>query len=107
MLASDLDNTLIYSYKQDIGRDKVLVETMEDKELSFMTRKSWELLRDLREEILFVPVSTRSADQYRRIRFFLDWTPDFALVSNGGTLLTGGRALGRPAQDGGGPGPKL
>ena len=28
MLASDLDNTLIYSYKQDIGRDKVLVETM-------------------------------------------------------------------------------
>ena len=91
MLASDLDNTLIYSYKQDIGRDKVLVETMGDKELSFMTRKSWELLRDLREEILFVPVSTRSADQYRRIRFFPDWTPDFALVSNGGTLLTGGK----------------
>ena len=34
---TDLDNTLIYSYRRDIGRDKVCVELYQGREISFVT----------------------------------------------------------------------
>ena len=68
LFASDLDNTLIYSYKREIGK-KVLVETMGEKELSFMTENTWRLLKELPPHMMFVPVSTRSEEQYKRICF--------------------------------------
>ena len=37
IFASDLDNTLIYSYKHDIGADKVLAERYEGRDVSYMT----------------------------------------------------------------------
>lgn len=39
---SDLDNTLIYSYKKNIGGDTINVEVYEGREISFMTRGSYE-----------------------------------------------------------------
>ena len=43
-LFADLDNTLIFSYKREIGPDKVCVEVYEGREISFMTRHSLENL---------------------------------------------------------------
>lgn len=90
ILMTDLDNTMIYSYKRDIGVDKIAIEPYEGKIVSYMTRFSYEVLKKLRRDMLFVPVTTRSVSQYRRISFDSGWTPEYALVSNGGTLLAGG-----------------
>ncbi|MDO5520897.1 MAG: HAD family hydrolase [bacterium] len=91
ILVSDLDNTLIYSYKKEIGTEKIVVEYYQGKELSFMTRTSHQLLNEVKEQVLVVPVSTRSVAQYERITFNEAWTPSVALVSNGGTLLRDGK----------------
>ena len=40
----DLDNTIIYSYKHDIGNEKINVEIYQDREISFITKKTQELL---------------------------------------------------------------
>lgn len=87
---SDLDNTLIYSYKHDIGENKVCVEYDQGKELSFMTKKSFDLLKQINQKLLFVPTTTRTAEQYNRIHFGLPTIP-YALVCNGGVLLINGK----------------
>ncbi|MGE4213210.1 MAG: HAD hydrolase family protein [Anaerotignaceae bacterium] len=84
---SDLDNTLIYSYKHNIGKDIVLVETKDGKELSFMTSKAHMLLEKIKDEMEFIPLTTRSLEQYRRICFSEKWRVECALVANGGILL--------------------
>ncbi|MBE6035762.1 MAG: HAD family hydrolase [Clostridiales bacterium] len=86
----DLDNTLIYSYKHDIGTDKVLVESMEKKELSFMTNTSHRLLKEVAGNKTLVPVTTRTLKQYLRINFGQDIFIKYALISNGGILLENG-----------------
>ena len=41
---ADLDNTLIYSYKHDIGSDTVGVERYQGRVISYMTGSSYEML---------------------------------------------------------------
>lgn len=88
---SDLDNTLIYSYKHDIGDQKVPVEIMDEKELSYMTVKSHELLKKVALQKVIIPVTTRSLKQYRRINFGSEIPIKYALAANGGILLKDGR----------------
>lgn len=88
---SDLDNTLIYSYRHDIGNEKVLVELKEGKELSYMTKVSYELLKKVSEEKVLVPLTTRSLEQYSRIDFGSQVKIKYALVANGGILLENGK----------------
>lgn len=87
LFISDLDNTMIYSYKKDIGMDKILVETKDGKSLSYMTRKSYDLLNSVRNQYEFIPTTTRSLEQYLRICLNDNLLPRYALVSNGGNLL--------------------
>lgn len=84
---SDLDNTLIYSYKRNIGSQKKCVEIYNKRDVSFMTLHSLELLKSIKDNICFVPTTTRSIEQYKRIVFDNHWSPKFALVCNGGILL--------------------
>lgn len=86
---SDLDNTLIYSYKHDIGPDKICVEVYEGREISFMTAEWIERLKRLQDKILYVPTTTRTVEQYKRIDMGIR-TPEYALVCNGGILLIDG-----------------
>lgn len=88
---SDLDNTLIYSYRHNIGEDKILVETMEEKELSYMTRQCHQLLGQIAQEKSLIPVTTRSLKQYQRIQFGSHISIPYALVANGGILLENGK----------------
>jgi hypothetical protein len=64
---ADLDNTLIYSYKHDIGSDTVGVERYQGRVISYMTGSSYEMLDQIRKRVLFVPVTTRTVEQYERI----------------------------------------
>lgn len=84
---SDLDNTLIYSYRHDIGNNKVLVETKEGKELSYMTELSHKLLQEVAKVKELVPLTTRSLEQYFRISFGSQVKIKYAMVANGGILL--------------------
>ena len=52
-----------------------------------MTARTQELLRDVQEKVCFIPCTTRSVAQYRRLQLLPDWQPQFALVANGGILL--------------------
>lgn len=86
---SDIDNTLIFSYKHDIGPQKVNIELYKNREISFVTEYTYNLLSTVIEKTFFVPATTRSIEQYSRI----DWgvrAPEYALVCNGGVLLRKG-----------------
>lgn len=85
---ADLDNTLIYSYRHEIGEEKRSVEVYKGREISFMTEKSSSLLKLVREKVCFVPTTTRTEEQYGRIALG-SGAPDYALVCNGGILLKG------------------
>lgn len=95
LFVSDLDNTLIYSYRKMVG-ERVCVEMKEGKELSYMTPAAYSLLQEVNKKTVFVPVTTRSIEQYKRIDFFngrrmqngfIGSVPKYALTSNGGILL--------------------
>ncbi|MBQ3545849.1 MAG: HAD hydrolase family protein [Lachnospiraceae bacterium] len=86
---TDLDNTIIYSYKHDIGNDKINVEVYEDREISFITKKTERLLKEVNEKVLLVPTTTRTIEQYQRIDLGIG-VPKYALTCNGGVLLRDG-----------------
>ena len=86
----DLDNTLIYSYKHDIGNRKMNVERYQGREISFMTEKTHELLRQIKSRCLVVPTTTRTKEQYDRIDLKAG-AFQYALVCNGGVLLVDGQ----------------
>lgn len=93
IFASDLDRTLIYSRKliEDNDNEIILVERHDGKEISFMRKKALQMLKNLSPEILFVPVTTRTIDQYKRIFIMEEYIkPMYAITSNGGNILVNG-----------------
>lgn len=87
ILASDLDNTLIYSQRRFLEGDKRCIEIYKDKNISYMTEKTIELLKELQNHIMFIPITTRSRIDFLRIDFSSVRVPRYALVCNGGMLL--------------------
>lgn len=85
----DLDNTLIFSHRLEIG-DKNVVEYLNGKEHSFMPQDSYEeLQRQGRTSI--IPLSSRTIEQYNRIKLFRNGdVPEYALLDNGGVLIVNG-----------------
>ncbi|WTR17195.1 HAD family hydrolase [Streptomyces sp. NBC_00138] len=97
LVASDLDRTLIYSSAAlaltmtDERAPRLLcVEVHEAKPLSFMTENASRLLVELADTVRFVPVTTRTRKQYRRISLPCR-QPRYAICANGGHLLVDGR----------------
>lgn len=93
IFASDLDRTLIYSsffLKPDMV-NIVPVEKNADKNISHMTKKSIKLLSLISQRVLFIPTTSRSIEQYKRISIFKDRIPvKYAIVANGGIILKNG-----------------
>ncbi len=90
---TDLDNTLIYSYRHDIGQDKICAEIYQGREISFITPRTLQLLQQIRmrkEQVLVVPTTTRTVEQYQRIDLGVG-ALRYALVCNGGVLLVDGK----------------
>ncbi|MGN0638708.1 MAG: HAD family hydrolase [Huintestinicola sp.] len=88
LFLSDLDRTLIFSYKR-LTEDNICVEEKESKKLSFMTPLSAGLLWEISEKVTFIPITTRSIEQYERISF-PSGMPRLAVCDNGGNLLVNG-----------------
>ncbi len=86
---TDLDNTLIYSHRTSFTQKKVLVEYLRGKEQSYMTQKTYNFMCG--NNIQFIPITTRSVEQYKRLFVFgKEIKVRHALVCNGAVLLEDG-----------------
>lgn len=92
---SDLDRTLIYSNKFINDETKqICIEVLDGKEISYMSPESIKILRDILREKKFIPTTTRSIEQYKRIMFKnngIDF--EWSIVSNGGNILHNGQVF--------------
>lgn len=86
----DLDNTIIYSYKHEIGPKRRCAEIYQGREISFLTEKTWQGLRLIAKLALVIPTTTRTLEQYKRVRLEIGELP-YVLACNGGVLLRDGR----------------
>ncbi|MET9777510.1 HAD family hydrolase [Streptomyces sp. NPDC006367] len=96
LVASDLDRTLIYSaaalgltMPDPLAPRLLCVEVYESRPLSYMTETAAQLLTDLGDTAVFVPTTTRTREQYRRISL-PGPPPKYAICANGGHLLVDG-----------------
>ena len=91
LAASDLDQTLVFSERSaaaDVA-GLVPVEEYQGRTISWVTPRAWDLLDALVASGSFVPVTTRTPEQYARIR----WpgaSPRHAVCANGGVVLVDG-----------------
>lgn len=89
LFASDLDNTLLFSYKHRKESD-ICVEYLDGKEQGFFTKTAVERLCSIHRSLMFIPVTSRSIEQYKRIQFPKEGTPQYAVTTNGAILLVNG-----------------
>ena len=94
IFASDLDQTLIFSkkYMETLEEyEKVIIEYKDGAPLSYMSRSSQTLLKEVSERLTFIPVTTRIMDQYKRIDLgIFKHSVPYAVISNGGRILIDG-----------------
>ncbi|MCQ4082097.1 HAD family hydrolase [Streptomyces sp. RB6PN25] len=97
LVASDLDRTLIYSsaalalaMPDDQAPRLTCVEVRGGRPLSYATERAARLLEEIAAEAEFVPVTTRTREEYRRVHL-PGPQPRYAICANGGHILVGGR----------------
>ena len=66
------------------------VELYKEREISFISNHTYELLKKVKEEFLIIPTSTRTKEQYDRIDLKIG-SFKYALVCNGSVLLVDGK----------------
>ncbi|MBW9146969.1 hypothetical protein KTC92_12125 [Clostridium sp. CM027] len=97
IFASDLDSTLIYSSRHCnlINEENLFpVDFYNNNMCSFITKSMHNKLEHINEIMLFIPVTTRSPEQYTRMKYFYDIIkPKYAVVANGGIILKNGIEL--------------
>ena len=86
LFASDIDNTLVYSYKKKEA-GYICIEQNKGIDQGFMTNWTFKTFPKLYDKVTFIPVTTRSIEQYLRIKWPNNIIPEYALVTNGATLL--------------------
>ncbi len=90
LVAVDLDQTVVYS-RRSVGEQPgplVVVEHLDGEPSSSMTEAAVAAWRVLAARHLVVPVTTRTVEQYRRVR--LPSPVPYAVCANGGVLLVDG-----------------
>lgn len=97
LYASDLDRTLIYSgrFLEEYPTESEIevIETKDGRIISYMSSDVKHKLASIssKSDVTFVPVTTRSISEYNRVK--LGFTPEYAITSNGGTILYNGVPL--------------
>ena len=89
LVACDLDNTLIHSYKYR-REDDICVEIFKGREQGFICKDAVKKLVLLNDKVEFIPITTRSIEQYQRIQWEKMVVPEYALTTNGAILLKNG-----------------
>lgn len=100
IIASDLDRTLIYSYRameqfgQPFETNLKPVERKDGKWISFMTETSMNMLKEICRKSLFVPVTTRTVEQFKRVAVFQQALPvPYVIAANGAEILLNGERI--------------
>jgi hydroxymethylpyrimidine pyrophosphatase-like HAD family hydrolase len=100
IFASDLDRTLIYSaralheFGYPVGAGLKPVEKRDGEWVSFMTEASFKLLLEISQKYRFVPITTRTTSQFKRIEIFQKDIPlEYAITTNGAIILRNGKPL--------------
>ncbi|WHY75786.1 hypothetical protein QNH20_16850 [Neobacillus sp. WH10] len=100
IFASDLDRTLMYSSRaiEELGepKDSMLkpVEKKDGRWVAYMTEAAYLTLKELSFQSLFVPVTTRTTEQFNRFVIFdQEIKIKYAITSNGATILYRGVPL--------------
>ena len=94
IFATDLDKTLIHSYRHLTNKKPVtVVECKGTKPLSYMTDDAIKLLNTLKQEqnLKIIPVTARSNEQFQRISIVTD--SEYAIIASGGMLLHNNQPL--------------
>lgn len=100
LFASDLDRTLIYSKRAleemetPWNQSMMGVEVKNGKHVSFMTKESYYLLKEIASRYLFIPVTTRTYAQYKRIFIFeREVSVSYCVTSNGARIHYNGEIM--------------
>ena len=92
---SDLDRTIICSKKLITKEDNAIcIESIDGEDISFISNEILNSLKILNLEKVFIPTTTRSVQQFKRIefnKFGLDFK--YAITSNGACILKDGIPL--------------
>ena len=93
ILFSDLDRTIIHSSKflKESVNPEIVEFNKDKKPISYMEKEALLLLNELSNNLLFIPVTTRSLEQYKRID--LKIKPLYSITSNGGIILKNNKRL--------------
>lgn len=100
IFASDLDRTIIYSKRamaeleeQPEGQLK-LVEIKDGEQVAYMTKAAFFALESLSQKSLFIPVTTRTTDQFNRLSIFKNEIEfKYAITTNGAVILEHGKPM--------------
>ena len=87
----DLDDTLLYSFRHKKEGD-ICVEKIDGKAHGYMPPDVYNALGALSRKVEFIPLTTRSQEQFERIEWPQGTEINYALLSNGARLLVNGRA---------------
>ena len=90
---SVLDRSIIYS-KRFLGKDKseLEIEIYKNENISYISKKTVKLIKQLQKNIEFIPTTTRNIEQFKRIEFSkYDIDFKYAITSNGGNILVNGQ----------------
>ena len=92
LFTSDLDRTLIFSERTKLANsDYQCIERYDGRNVSYISTTTMERLKKLNSMIDFVPVTTRSFQQYKRITLFQrNLQPKIAIAANGGVIIKNG-----------------
>jgi hydroxymethylpyrimidine pyrophosphatase-like HAD family hydrolase len=100
IIASDLDRTIMYSNRaiEEFGIPENLVlkpvEMIKGKWAGYMTEASFSMLSEVNQHSLFIPVTTRTTEQFRRFVIFEKEIPlTYAITTNGAHILYHGEPL--------------
>lgn len=100
IIASDLDRTLIYSARalREFGypsmTDLKPVEKRDGEWISYMTEASFNHLLEISKKYIFVPITTRTTSQFKRIEIFQKNIPlEYAVTTNGAIILKNGEPV--------------
>ena len=89
IFATDLDRTMIYSGSAlgTPASNYTCIETKENTVISYIDNNTLNRIKELlnAKEYLVVPTTTRSIEQFNRVKYFRDF--EWAITTNGGTIL--------------------
>lgn len=83
---SDLDKTLIYSGYPE----HKCVEWKDSKEITYMTERSYDLMQNILQKVIFIPTTMRSLEQTLRIEWIKKYNPQFIICYNGYEIYING-----------------